>query len=86
MAQTVRCLPAVWETQVQSLGREDTLERENGNPLQYSPGKSHGQRSLVGYSTRGHKESDMTSMGTKQENFRVEPIPNAHFSHKETEA
>ena len=24
------------------------------------PGKSHGQRSLVGYSTWGHKESDMT--------------------------
>ena len=24
------------------------------------PGKSHGQRSLVGYSPRGHKESDMT--------------------------
>ena len=24
------------------------------------PGESHGQRSLVGYSLRGHKESDMT--------------------------
>ena len=24
------------------------------------PGKSHGQRSLVGYSSWGHKESDMT--------------------------
>jgi len=24
------------------------------------PGKSHGQRSLVGYSPRGHKELDMT--------------------------
>ena len=24
------------------------------------PGESHGQRSLVGYSPRGHKESDMT--------------------------
>ena len=23
------------------------------------PGKSHGQRSLVGYSPQGHKESDM---------------------------
>ena len=35
----------------------------NGNPLQYYlllPGKSHGQRSLVGYSPWGHKESDMT--------------------------
>ena len=26
----------------------------------YSPGKFHGQRSLGGYSSRGHKESNMT--------------------------
>ena len=32
----------------------------NGNPLQYSClEKSHGQRSLVGYSPWGRKESDM---------------------------
>ena len=31
----------------------------HGNPLQYSS-ESHGQRSLVGYSPWGHKESDMT--------------------------
>ena len=28
MAQTVKCLPATRETQVQSLDREDTLEKE----------------------------------------------------------
>ena len=33
----------------------------NGNPLQHSSGKSHGQKShLIGYSPWGHKESDMT--------------------------
>ena len=33
----------------------------NGNPLQYSClEKSHGQRSLAGYSIRGHKKSDRT--------------------------
>ena len=33
----------------------------NGNPLQvFWPGKSHGQRSLAGYSLWGRKESDMT--------------------------
>ena len=33
----------------------------NGNPLQYSCLENpRGQRSLVGYSPRGHKESDMT--------------------------
>ena len=28
VAQTVKCLPAMWETWVRSLGREDTLEKE----------------------------------------------------------
>ena len=28
MAQRVKCLPAIWETQVQSLGQEDTMEKE----------------------------------------------------------
>ena len=33
----------------------------NGNPFQYFlPGIFHGQRSLVGYSPWGHKESDTT--------------------------
>ena len=47
------------ETRVRSLGREDSPGEGNGNPLQL-PGKFHGQRSLVGYSPRGHKESDTT--------------------------
>ena len=35
--------------------------KRNSNPLQYfSPGKSHGWRSLVGYSPWGCKELDMT--------------------------
>ena len=28
MAQTVKCLPAMWETQFRSLGQEDSLEKE----------------------------------------------------------
>ena len=33
----------------------------HGNPLPvFLPGESHGQRSLVGYSPQGCKESDMT--------------------------
>ena len=28
MSQVVKCLPAMWETWVQSLGREDPLEKE----------------------------------------------------------
>ena len=36
MAQTVKRLPTMWETQVRSLGWEDPLGEGNGNPLQYS--------------------------------------------------
>ena len=36
MAQLVKSLLAVWETQVQSLSREDLLEKEMATPLQYS--------------------------------------------------
>ena len=51
-AQMVKRLPAMQETQVQSPGWEDPLEKEMAThpvflPL---PGKSHGQGSLVGYS------------------------------------
>ena len=33
VAETVKCLPAMWETQVRSLGGEDPLEKEMANPL-----------------------------------------------------
>ena len=36
VAQTVKRLPAMQETWVQSLSWEDPLEKGNGNPLQYS--------------------------------------------------
>ena len=48
------------ETQVLSLGREDPLEKEWQHTLVFLPGESHGQRSLVGYSPWGGKESDTT--------------------------
>ena len=39
------------DTQVQSLGWEDPLEKVDSNTLQYSClEKSHGHRSLAGYS------------------------------------
>ena len=41
--------PAIWETQVQSLGQEDPLEEEMATHSSILPGKSHGQRNLVGY-------------------------------------
>ena len=41
-------------------GSERSPGGGNGNPLQFLPGESHGQRSLVGYSPWGSQESDMT--------------------------
>ena len=48
-AQTVKRLPAVQETRVQSLHREDPVERKWQPTPVLLPGKFHGQRSLVGY-------------------------------------
>ena len=56
----VKNLPEMQETQVQSLGWKDPLERKWKPSPVFSPGKSHGQRSLVGYSPWGLKESDPT--------------------------
>ena len=65
MAQTVKRLPTMWETWVQPLGREDLLEKEmatHSSILVWKIPKSHGQRSLVGYSPWGRKESDTTEL------------------------
>ena len=59
MAQGVKNLPAMQETQVQFLGQEDPLERK-WLPTPLLSGKSHGQRSRVGCSPWGLKESDTT--------------------------
>ena len=48
------------ETWVQSLCWEDPLEEEMAPTPVFLPGKSHGRRSLVGYSPLGCKESDTT--------------------------
>ena len=52
----VKNLPAMQETQVQSLDWEDPLEKKMA-PV-FLPGKSHGQRSLASYSPWFYKESD----------------------------
>ena len=60
MAQMVKNLPAMQGTQVQSLGQEDALEKGMATHSIFLPGEFHGQRSLVGHSPWGHKESDTT--------------------------
>ena len=74
VAQMVKRLPAMRETRVWFLGREDPLEKEMAihsstlawkSPWTEEPDRiqsmgSHGRRSLIGYSPWGHEESDMT--------------------------
>ena len=60
----VKNLPAMQEMWVCSLGREDPLGKEMQLTPVFLPGKSHGQRSLAGYSPWGCKELD-TTKGTQ---------------------
>ena len=60
VAPVVKNLPSMQETHVRSLGQEDPLAKEMGSTLVFLSGESHGQRSLVGYSSWGCKESDTT--------------------------
>ena len=55
VAKMVKNLPAMWETQVRSLGQEKPLEKEwQPTPL-FLPGEFRGQRGLVSYGvTVGH--------------------------------
>ena len=50
----------MWETQVQSLGWEDPWRRKWQPTPVFLPGEFYGPRRLAGYSSWGHKESDMT--------------------------
>ena len=52
--------PAVPETWVQSLGQGNPLEKGIATHPSILAQESHGQRSLVGYSSWGPMESDMT--------------------------
>ena len=56
----VKRLPTMQETRVQSLGREDLLEKEMATHSSVLAWKIHGQRSLLGYSPWGRKELDTT--------------------------
>ena len=56
VAQSVKHLSTMRETWVRSLGWR---RKWHPTPV-FLPGKSHGQRSLVGYTPQGSKESDTT--------------------------
>ena len=55
VAQMVKNLPTMLETQVPSLGWEDPLKKEMVMTPVFLPGKSHGQGSLASYNPWGSK-------------------------------
>ena len=67
VAQTVKHLPAVWETWIQSLGWEDPLEEgmaTHSSILAWT--EPSWTEELAGYSPWGCKESDMTEQLSTQ--------------------
>ena len=62
MAQTVKNLPAIQETQVRSLDRKDPVKKEMATHSSVLPGESQGRQSLVGCRLWGRTESDMTEV------------------------
>ena len=56
------------ETWVQSVCWEDSLKQEMVTTVVFLPGKSHGQKSLAGYSPWGCKELDTATEQQQQEN------------------
>ena len=60
VVQRLKHLPTMQESWVRSLGWEDPMEKEMATHSSILAWKSHGQRSLVGYTPRCSKESDTT--------------------------
>ena len=60
VAQMVKNLPIMQETEIWLLGLEDPLEKGMATHSSTLAGEFHEQRSLVGYSPWSHKELNMT--------------------------
>ena len=60
MAQTVKRLPTMWETRVQSLGWEDPLEKEMATHSSTLAWKISWMEESGGLQSMGQEESDMS--------------------------
>ena len=60
VAQMVKCLSTIQETQVRSLGGKISWRRKWQFSSIFLPGEFQAQRSLAGYSPWGREESDTT--------------------------
>ena len=66
VAQMVKNLPAMRRPRFDHWVRKIPWRREGQHTPVFLPGEFQGQRSLVGYSPWGHKESDMTEQLIQQ--------------------
>ena len=66
---------AMWEIWVQFLGQEDALVKGMATCSVSLPEEFHGQRSLVGFSPWGRKESDVTKKLTHLYFLLCHPMP-----------
>ena len=82
VAQMVKNPSAMQESQVPSLGQEDPLEgmATHSSILAWS---IHGQRSLVGPSPRGRKETDTTERLTNTRRNFAPPFPHLYQGNRE---
>ena len=60
MVQRLKSLPAMWETWLRSLGREDALEKETATHSSILAWRILWTEELGGLQSMGHKESDTT--------------------------
>ena len=63
VVQMVKNLPAMWETQVQSLGQEDPLEKWMATHSSILAWRIPWTEELDGLQSMGRKELDMTDVG-----------------------
>ena len=69
VAQTVKNLSAMQETEVRSLGQEDPLEKGMATHSRILAWRIPWTEDLVGYSPWGHKKSDMTEQLTHSSDY-----------------
>ena len=79
----VKNLPARWESWVQPLGQEDTLENGMATHSSFLPEEPHGQRRLADYSPWGRKESDTTERLTLHFSFKMDNQQGPTAEHRE---
>ena len=66
------------ETQAESLGQKDPVEEEMATHSSILAWKSHGHRSLAGYSLRGHKRA-RHNLVTKEQQILKDFISLYHY-------